>query len=169
MGLIVYNYSKSVLGRVGNCVGEQALCCEVVASSYMCLPNHSYADSIFRLHSDHTCGCVVAGCAAQCLVRTTPPRDYPTVVFIGLWPHSFHKIMYFYSVCLVSTIRAMTPPSQNVSAILTYRGYVRTLPNTLLINSKIVIVKLCGYMILLLQQCIKRWHDKSPLMSCTLR
>ena len=37
------------------------------------------------------CGCK---CAAQCLVRTTPPRGYLIVLFIGLWPHSFHKIMY---------------------------------------------------------------------------
>ena len=57
-------------------------------------------------------------CAAQCLTRTTPPRDYPTVLFIVLWPHSFHKIMYLYSICLVSTIRAVTPPSHSISAIL---------------------------------------------------
>jgi hypothetical protein len=53
--------TKSVLGRVRNCVGEQALRCEMVASSYVCQPNHSYADSMFCLHSDHTRGCVVAG------------------------------------------------------------------------------------------------------------
>ena len=52
---------KSVLGRVRNCVGEQALHCEMVASSYVCQPNHSYAESMFHLHSDHTRGCVVAG------------------------------------------------------------------------------------------------------------
>ena len=55
------NTTKSVLGRVRNCVGEQALHCEMVASSYVCQPNHSYAESMFRLHSDHTRGCVVAG------------------------------------------------------------------------------------------------------------
>ena len=38
---------KSVLGRVHNCVSEQALCCEMVALSYVCQPNHSYADFIF--------------------------------------------------------------------------------------------------------------------------
>ena len=54
-------YNKSVLGRVRNCVGEQALHCDMVASSYMCQPNHSYAESMFRLHSDHTRGYVVAG------------------------------------------------------------------------------------------------------------
>ncbi len=36
--------TKSVLGRVRNCVGEQALRCEMVASSYVCQPNQSYAD-----------------------------------------------------------------------------------------------------------------------------
>ena len=33
---------KSVLGRVGNCVGT--LCYEMVVSSYVNQPNHSYAD-----------------------------------------------------------------------------------------------------------------------------
>ena len=49
------------------------------------------------------CGC---RCAAVCLVRATPPGEYPTLLFIGLWSHSFHKIMYFYSIefCLVSTM-----------------------------------------------------------------
>ncbi len=42
-------------------MGEQALRCEMVVSSYVCQPNHSYADSMFRLRSDPTRGCVVAG------------------------------------------------------------------------------------------------------------
>jgi hypothetical protein len=49
--------TKSVLGRERNCVGEQALLCEMVASSYMCQPNQSYADFHSR---DHTRGCAVA-------------------------------------------------------------------------------------------------------------
>ena len=54
---------KSVLGRVRNCVGEQALHCDnMVASSYYAsLTIASYAESMFRLHSDHTRGYVVAG------------------------------------------------------------------------------------------------------------
>ena len=36
-------------------------------------------------------------------VELPTPREYPTGLFIGLWPHSFHKIMYLYSICLVST------------------------------------------------------------------
>ena len=51
---------KSVLGRVHNCVGERALRCEMVASSYVCQPNHNYADFMFRLHSDPTSVLVVA-------------------------------------------------------------------------------------------------------------
>ena len=85
-------------------MGEQALCCEIVASSYVYQPNYSYAGFMFSLHSDLTqvcyCGC---RCAAQCLVRATPPREHPTGLFINLWPHSFHKIIYVYSICLVST------------------------------------------------------------------
>jgi hypothetical protein len=101
-------------------VSEQGLRCEMVASSYS---NQSYADSIFRLHSDHTRGCVVAGV----LHRTT---DYPTVVFIGLWPHSFHKIMYFYNIYLVSTMccdATITEHKRNTNI-----QELRTLPNTLL-------------------------------------
>ena len=52
---------KSVLGRLRNCVGEQALRCEMVASSYVYQPNHSYADFTFSLHSDLTRAIVVAG------------------------------------------------------------------------------------------------------------
>ena len=38
---------------------------------------YSYAESMFRLYSDHTCGCVVASVLhSACLVRTTPPRGY---------------------------------------------------------------------------------------------
>ena len=32
-----------------------------------------------------------------------PTKGYHAVLFIGLWPHSFQKIMYLYSICLVST------------------------------------------------------------------
>ena len=56
-------------------MGEQALCYEMVASSYMHQPNHSYysADFMFSLHSDPTRAIVVAGaCAAL------SPREYPT-------------------------------------------------------------------------------------------
>ena len=44
--------SKSVLGRVRNCVGKQALRCEMVVSSYVHQPNHSYANFMFSLRSD---------------------------------------------------------------------------------------------------------------------
>ena len=36
--------------------GESLVTCYIVFQ-----PNHSYADSIFGLHSDHTCGYVIAG------------------------------------------------------------------------------------------------------------
>ena len=42
-------------------MGEQALRCEIVVSSYVCQQNHSYADFMFRLHSYHTHAIVVAG------------------------------------------------------------------------------------------------------------
>ena len=65
--------TKSVLGRVRNCMGEQALHCEMVASSFVCQLNHSYAESMFRLHSDHTRGCVVAGV----LLSVYPTKGLP--------------------------------------------------------------------------------------------
>ena len=58
---MVLCYAKSVLGRVRNCVGERALRCEMVASSYVHQPDHSYVDFMFSLHSDLTRGGVVAG------------------------------------------------------------------------------------------------------------
>ena len=79
----------------------------------MCQPNHSYAESMFRLHSDHTRGCGVAGVLYS--VWPTNARDYPAVLFIGLWPHRSHKIMYLYSICLVSTAwAAVMPPSHYI-------------------------------------------------------
>ena len=92
--------SKSVSGRsrVCNCMGEQALCYEMVASSYVYQPNRSYSQFMFSLHSDPTRAIVVAG------VLHRVWSELPTGLFIGLWPHSFHKIMYLYSICLVSTM-----------------------------------------------------------------
>ena len=54
----VLTNTKSVLGGTHNHVGEQALCCEVEASSYVCQPSQSYAGFMFCLHSDvYTCPC----------------------------------------------------------------------------------------------------------------
>ena len=67
------------------------------------------------------CGC---RCVAQCQVRATPPRDYPTVLFIGLWPHNFHRIMYLYSIyqvfttCCDTTLTKHTPMPTHMSHIL---------------------------------------------------
>ena len=58
--LMLLDNIKSVLGRVRNCVGKQALHCEMVASSYVHQPNHSYANFMFGLHSDLTRAIVVA-------------------------------------------------------------------------------------------------------------
>ena len=55
-----FGSTKSILLRVRNCVGERALRCEIMVSSYMCQPNHSYVDCLFCLHSDLTRGLVVA-------------------------------------------------------------------------------------------------------------
>ena len=100
IGIIIIIIIKSGLGRVRNCVSKLALCIEMVASFYMSQPNHSYADFMFSLHSDPTRAIVVAGVLHRVWSELPHQGSY---LFIGLWPHSFHKIMYLYSICLVST------------------------------------------------------------------
>ena len=115
----VLTNTKSVLGRAHNHVGEQVLCCEMVASSYVCQPSQSYADFMFCLHSDvYTCPCGYR-CTTQCQVRAVPPREYPTL-FTGLWPYSFHKsctVQHLSGTCCDAI-------SHNISAILTYTSYL---------------------------------------------
>ena len=57
--------TKSGLRKVHNCMGELALHFEMVASFYMCQPNHipdSYSHFMFSLHSDLTRANVVKMC-----------------------------------------------------------------------------------------------------------
>ena len=63
------------MSGVRNCVDEQVL--NIMKSSYVCRPNHSYADSMFRLHSDLTGACVVAG-MLHC-VRSELPHEGNTL------------------------------------------------------------------------------------------
>ena len=72
---------KNVLVSVCNCVGEQALHCERVASSYVCQPNHSYLDFMFRLHGDVTCAIVIADILHS--GWSTKLGEYPTVLSIA--------------------------------------------------------------------------------------
>ena len=74
-------------------MGEQALHCEMMVSFCIC---HSFADSMFCIHSDLTCAVVVAGV----LYSVPPKRVYLATLFIGLWPHRFQKIMYLYGLHL---------------------------------------------------------------------
>ena len=63
----------------------------MVALSYMYVrqPNHSYAESMFHLHSDHTCtfGCVVAGLLhSELSLKLSQTRvqcnlDYPDLIY----------------------------------------------------------------------------------------
>ena len=79
-------------------MGEQALRREMVTSSYMCQPNHSYEGFMFCLHSGLTHVRVVVGVLHSVWSELPPPREYPGVLFIDLmrlWPQSFHKIMLF--------------------------------------------------------------------------
>ena len=77
-----------------------------------------YAVFMLSLHSDLTRAVVVTDVLYS--VRSELPHqgNTPTVLFIGLWPHSFHKIVYLYSI-VWHLLRAVMPLSQNISAILT--------------------------------------------------
>jgi hypothetical protein len=55
-------------------MGEQALRCEMVASSYV---YHSYAGFMFRLHSDPTRGCVHGCVCAACRVTVSSWSELP--------------------------------------------------------------------------------------------
>ena len=66
------------------------------------------------------------------LFRSIPPREYPTGLFTGLWPHSFHVLIQhlsfiYYNVMLAcdATI-ARHKRNTNIQEL-------HTLPNTLLI------------------------------------
>ena len=90
-------------------MGERALRSETLASSYVYQPDHSYADFVFRLHSDLTHAIDVAG--TRCAVCTVSGRNCPCTLSIIhrlvaiSW--SFHKIVHL--SCTASTIE------QNVS------------------------------------------------------
>ena len=95
--MIVYyiRFDKSVLGRVRNCVGEQALCCEMVASSYVHQPYHSYADFMFRLHSDPTHAIVVAG-VLHCVWSELPTKGIPYSIIHRLVATQFSYLSGIY-------------------------------------------------------------------------
>ena len=82
---VLINDIQSVLGRVHNCVGERALRCEMVTSSYVYRPNHSYVDCLFHLHSDFTRGLVVAG-VLHCVKSELP--------------HQGNTVKYYVFICL---------------------------------------------------------------------
>ena len=92
--------NKSILEKVPSCMGEQALCWEMMVSSSL------------TIAMCFSVGCVVAG-VLQCLARTTPPRDYPTVLFIGLWPYSFTKSRTC-TAFVWYLLRAVIPPSHYI-------------------------------------------------------
>jgi hypothetical protein len=86
---------------------------------------------MFRLHNDHPRSCVVAG-VLQSLVRTIYPTKGLPHSIIGLWPHSFHKIMYsafvWYLLCnryrmvgsVLWIIKSATPRAQPEGEGLTH-------------------------------------------------
>ena len=74
-----------------------AVHCDMVASSYLCQPNHSYAESMFRLHSDHTRDCVVAA------VLHSPTKRLPCSIIIHRLVATQFSVLV-YSICLVSTM-----------------------------------------------------------------
>ena len=121
----MYPGTKSVLRKVRKCVGELALCFEMVASFYVCQPNHSYADFMFSLHSDLTRATVVAGVLHR--VWSELPHQGSTLQYYSL--ACGHTVFMKSCTCTAFVwylLHAVTPLSQNISKILvlTYRSYV---------------------------------------------
>ena len=113
---------KSVLGRVRNCMGERALCCETMASSYECQPNHTYTDLMFRLHSDCTRAIVVAGVLHS--IWSELPHQGNTLKYYSLACGHVVIKSYTCTAFVWYLLHAMMPPSHNISAILMYRSNV---------------------------------------------
>ena len=92
----IYITGKSVLGRVRSCVGEQALRCEMVAPSYMCQPNHVSMCFVYTVIIH------VAVWLQVCCTVSAPQRDlsYSIIHRLVSGTHSFHEIMYLYSIYL---------------------------------------------------------------------
>ena len=117
----------STKGRVRNCVGKQAVKWWHHPTN-MCQTNHNYAESMFRLHIVIIHMAVWLQVCYTVSGRTTPLiiRDYPVVLFIGLWPHSFIKsctCTAFVWYLLYWVLCAVMPLSHYINAI-TYRSYV---------------------------------------------
>ena len=105
----------------------------MVASFYVCQPSHIPHSYLHFMFSDLTSANVITD-VLHCVWSTGqsyPTKGIPTVLFLGLWPHSFHKIMYLYSICLVSTTccdATITKHECNTNI-----QEIRTLLNTLLL------------------------------------
>ena len=95
MQMITLHHNKSGLRRVRDCVGELAPRFEMVASFYVCQPNHSYSHFMFSLHSDPTHAIVVAGVLQYCTVsgQSYPTKGVPYSIIHMFVATQFHKIM----------------------------------------------------------------------------
>ena len=107
----------------------------MVASSYMCQPNHSYVVFPFHLNSDLTRGLVSAGAVYQ----RYPTRGNPRVLFIGPWP----QFSYLHSICLVFPTCCDATITQHKCNTNIHK--LCTLPNTLLV----ILVDSAGYSVML--------------------
>ena len=105
-------------------VYEQALRCEMVASSHVCQPNHNYVHSDNNIHVAVSLQVHVLH-ACQCLFY---PKglSYSIIHRVVATQFSQKFIIYLYSICLIST-SAVMPPSHE---ILIYRSYVLFLIHT---------------------------------------
>ena len=101
--MITLHHNKSGLRRVRDCVGELAPRFEMVASFYVCQPNHSYSHFMFSytviLHACH-CGCRCT--AVLHCVRSELPHQGSTLQYYSyVCGHTI--FIRSCSICLVST------------------------------------------------------------------
>ena len=97
--------------------------------------NLSCSHFMFSLHSDLTVPLWLQVCCTMS-GQSYPTKEYPTGLFIGLWPHCFHKIMYLYCICLVFTTcydATITKHKRNTNV-----QELRTLLNSLLLTLGLV-------------------------------
>ena len=98
----------------------------VVASSYVRqliqISCFVYTVNLHALLHVFACRCA---CAALDVSGQKYPREYPTVLFIGLWPHSCPKVIIILACLIICQIMIYyVPPSHNVShAGIMYPSY----------------------------------------------
>ena len=129
--LLQFGCIKSVLGRVRNCVGKQALCCEMVALSYISLTIAMQISCLVYTVILHVPLWLQVCC-------TVSDQSYPTKEIPYRIIHRLVVTVFIKSCPCTAFVwyllHAVTPLSQNISSILTHRSYILSLIHVWLYN-----------------------------------